>query len=103
MLLRVYRLPLMGLGATAHHTVAERAKQPLLREGFADRAYRFDGTLVPGPNRAVLEDPALIRTQVLRLAGEVDSICLHGDTPGCVAFADLVRKTLRDAGYEVGA
>jgi lactam utilization protein B len=40
---------------------------------------------------------------VLRLAAEVDSICLHGDTPDCLEFAELVVKTLLDAGYGVGA
>ncbi len=43
-----------------------------------------------------------VREQVLRLAPVVDTICLHGDTPGCLEFAELVRKTLADAGYEVG-
>jgi UPF0271 protein len=51
---------------------------------------------------AVLTDPDEIRAQVLELAPKVDSICLHGDTPGCLEFAEMVRKTLEDAGYEVG-
>lgn len=104
LLLRIYKLPLMGLEPTAHRIVAQRANQSLLREGFADRAYRPDGALVartePG---AVLKDPQEIRQQVLRLAPEVDSICLHGDTPNCVEFAELVYSTLTDAGYEVGS
>ena len=44
-----------------------------------------------------------IRDQVLRLAPNVDSICLHGDTPHCLEYAELVFKTLTDAGYGVGA
>lgn len=75
----------------------------MIREGFADRAYEPDGSLrprsLPG---AVLHDPADVAYQVLRLAKTVDSICLHGDTPDALAFAELVTKTLRDAGYEVG-
>lgn len=77
---------------------------PKIREGFADRAYEPDGSLrprsLPG---AVLEDPAEVRAQVLRLAKTVDSICLHGDTPDALEFAELVTKALLDAGYEVGA
>lgn len=77
---------------------------PTIREGFADRAYEADGSLrsrsLPG---AVLTDPAEVAAQTLRLASEVDSICLHGDTPDALAFAELVWKTLFDAGYEVGA
>jgi UPF0271 protein len=104
MLLRVHRLPLLGLTGTAHEELARRAAVPFLREGFADRAYRPDGTLVPREEAgAVLTDPGAIRAQVVRLAERVDSICLHGDTPGCVAFAQMVRRTLEDAGYEVGA
>lgn len=99
-----FQLPLMALPGTLLAHVATAARVPLMREGFADRAYRADGRLVPRSEPgAVLEDPAAIREQVLRLADQVDSICLHGDTPGCVAFAELVFKTLVDAGYEVRA
>ena len=102
MLLRLYKLPLMGLQRTAHEAVARRSGQRLIREGFADRAYRDDGTLVPRSEPgAVLSDPRLVAEQVLRLAPFVDSICLHGDTPDCVDFAKLTRKTLASAGYEV--
>jgi UPF0271 protein len=104
MMLRVHRLPLMGLERTAHRQAAERAGQPLFREGFADRAYTSEGTLVPRTEPgAVYHDPAVIREQVLRLAPEVDSICLHGDTPNCVEFAELVYQTLVDSGYGIGS
>jgi UPF0271 protein len=104
MMLRINRLALMGLPGTAHEEVANRAEVLLIREGFADRAYREDGTLVPRSEPgAVLADPAEVKSQVLRLAPLVDSICLHGDTPDALEFAELVTKTLRDAGYEVSA
>lgn len=75
----------------------------VISEGFADRRYSLEGTLVPrAESGAILEDPEEIRRQVIEIAPKVDSICLHGDTPGCLEFAGLVRKTLRDAGYEVG-
>lgn len=103
MLLKIFRLPLMGLEPTAHAEVARRSGQDLYREGFADRAYQEDGTLVPRSERgAVLGDPAAIDAQVRALAPNVDSICLHGDTPGCVEFAEMVYRALVDAGYEVG-
>lgn len=104
MLLRIHRLPLLGLGTTAHRPIANRARQSFLSEGFADRRYTAHGTLLPRSEPgAVIRDPAEIREQVLRLATEVDSICLHGDTPDCLEFAELVVKTLSDAGYGVGA
>jgi len=103
MLLRIHKLPLMGLEATAHRVIAGRARQQLLREGFGDRAYTDRGTLVPRsePN-AVFHNADAVREQVLRLAPVVDSICLHGDTPDCLEFAELVYRTLVDSGYGVG-
>jgi UPF0271 protein len=76
---------------------------PCISEGFADRGYARDGTLLdrsePG---AVLNHPEQIREQVLRLARTVDSICIHGDTPDCLSIAELVYRSLENAGYEVG-
>jgi UPF0271 protein len=104
MMLRVHRLPLMGLESTAHKQAAERAGQPLIREGFADRAYTPEGTLVPRSEAgALFHQPDEIRRQVLELAPSVDSLCLHGDTPNCVEFAELVYKTLIDSGYSIAA
>lgn len=103
LLLRMHRLPLMGLGATAHREIAARASMSLVKEGFGDRRYTDEGTLVPRDEPgAVLSDLTAIREQVLRLAPEVDSICLHGDTPSCLEFAETVFRTLTDAGYGVG-
>jgi 5-oxoprolinase (ATP-hydrolysing) subunit A len=103
MLLRVHRVSLMGLPLTAHEIIAQRAGKPFIREGFADRAYEESGTLVPRDQPgAVLTDPAAIKAQVLKLAPHVDSICLHGDTPKCLEFAELVHRSLVDAGYRVG-
>lgn len=104
MLLRVHRLPLLGLAVTAHAEAAKRAKQPLIREGFGDRRLREDGTLMPRSEPgAVIEDLETVRDRVLAIAPFVDSICLHGDTPHCLEFAEMVRKSLQDAGYEVSA
>ena len=104
MALRISKMPLMGLRGTMHEPIAERSGVPFIREGFADRAYREDGTLVPRAELgAVLSDPDVVRRQVIRLANDIDSICLHGDTPDCVEFAELIYATLLDAGFEVRA
>ena len=103
MLLRVYKIPLMGLDRTAHAEIARRASKGFHREGFADRLYRDDGTLMPRSHpAAVFKDPDRVAAQALRLAPRVDSICLHGDGPDALPFAERVRKTLEDAGYEIG-
>jgi UPF0271 protein len=86
-------------------------------EGFCDRAYRPDGGLV---NRAeagaVLTDPGAAAAQALTLARGavvaadgsvltlwVDTLCIHGDSPGAVAIATAVRTAMADVGIKVMA
>ncbi|MFB9234774.1 LamB/YcsF family protein [Plantactinospora siamensis] len=85
-------------------------------EGFADRGYRADGTLLPrtAPG-ALVADPAEAADRAVRMARDgtvtaadgtvvpaaVESICLHGDTPGAVDLARRVRDALADAGLPV--
>jgi len=93
----------MLLPGTRFGTAMRQIFIPVIKEGFADRRYLPEGTLVPRSEPgAVLEDADQIKKQVLRIAPKVDSICLHGDTPHCLEFAEMVYKTLKDAGYEVG-
>lgn len=105
------KLMLDGALAAAHVPVmllagcplAESSKPGVIEEGFADRGYASSGALLPrSAPGAVLSDREELQRQVLRLAPVVDSICIHGDTPGCVEFAELVYGTLETAGYEVG-
>ena len=77
-----------------------------------------EGTLVPrGHDGAVVTDPEAVVERSVGLArdGVVDShsgtrvevrarsLCLHGDTPGAVALARLVRNRLRESGIRVEA
>lgn len=97
-------LPLMGFPGTLHSSSAKAAGVRFWREGFADRRYGPDGRLVPrSQTDAMLSDESEIREQVLRLADEVDSICLHGDGDHCIEIAKLARATLEEAGWTVGA
>ena len=71
------------------------------REGFADRGYRADGSLVPRSEPgALIADPEAAAGQALDLArsGAVDTLCVHGDTKGAVAIAARVREALVAAG-----
>lgn len=70
---------------------------PYAREGFADRGRRADGSLVPrGEPGALVTDPAAAAAQALALArsGEIDTLCVHADTPGSLAIARAVRAAL---------
>lgn len=76
----------------------------IVAEGFCDRSYREDGSLVPrGEPGAVLGDADAIVQQALKLvgSGSIESLCLHGDTPGAGSLARAVRKGLERAGIRV--
>jgi UPF0271 protein len=82
-------------------------------EGFADRGYQPAGTLVPRSSPgALVTSPDEVAERALRMATAsevvaldgtvlhlpVESICLHGDTPGAVDLARNVRAALTSAG-----
>lgn len=98
-------LPLMGLPGSISLKIAETHGITVWREGFADRGYSADGTLIartePG---ALLEHPAAVAHQARRLlhAG-VDSVCVHSDTPGALELARTVRTALEAEGATVQA
>lgn len=95
-------LVLLGLADSELTAAAMRAGIASAREGFADRAYRADGTLVPRTERgALLTEPGAAADQAERLAPNVDSICVHSDTPGAVSIVRAVRARLVEAGYTI--
>lgn len=87
--------------------MAPRSGVLIWEEGFADRAYRADGTLVPRGEpgailtgrRAVLEQVRRLREAgevrsitgaIVRLSGRVRTVCVHSDTPGAVKLARAI-------------
>lgn len=66
------------------------------REGFADRAMRQDGTLVPrSAPGALITDPSRAAAQALRLVRDgCETICVHADTAGALEVARAVRAAL---------
>jgi len=109
-------LPLLGLPGSAVLRHAERAGLRAVREAFADRAYTAAGTLLPRREPgSVLHDPAQVAGRVVRMVADgevvaadgtvvpldVESVCLHGDTPGAVATARAVREALAGRGVAV--
>lgn len=82
-------------GALERATVA--AGVCFQREAFADRGIREDGSLVPrGEPGALVVDPtvAAARARELAARGDVDTLCIHGDTDGALAIARAVREAL---------
>lgn len=76
------------------------------REGFADRRYTPDGTLVPraAPDAVLLEaDQAAAQALRLVKEGGCDTLCVHGDTPGALVLAWAVREALFGGGVRVAA
>ena len=83
-------------------------------EGFPDRQYNPDGTLVSRKNaNAVLESPEEVAVHAVALARagiyfagphvHVETLCLHGDNVHAVQNAKLVREALSKNGFEVKA
>jgi UPF0271 protein len=100
--------PLLDAGGAAGLRVAA--------EGFADRAYEPDGSLTPRARPgAVIHDADAVVARALRMvrdgvvlttAGEeiglaVETICVHGDTPGAAELTRRIRAGLKDAGVAV--
>jgi 5-oxoprolinase (ATP-hydrolysing) subunit A len=99
-------LPVLGLPKTILQRRAIEANIPYISEGFADRRYRPDGSLVPRSEaNAVIADPREALEQVEWLIGKhnVHTLCVHGDTPGALEFVRAIRGYLEDRGHELKA
>lgn len=102
-------------GATADLADAHGVR--LYAEGFADRRYAADGTLVSrSAAGAILDDPREVAEQAVALAmsrslpltpavwpRDIRSICLHGDAPHALARAACVRDSLCAAGVGISS
>jgi UPF0271 protein len=100
--------PLIDAGVAAGLRVAA--------EGFADRAYESDGSLTPRSRPgAVIHDPAVVVDRAVRMVRDgvvltptgqaiplkVDTLCVHGDTPGAAELVKRIRAALEAAGIQV--
>ena len=85
-------------------------------EGFADRSYEPDGSLTPRSRPgAVIHDVEAVVARAVRMVAEgvvltadrrpialqVQTICVHGDTPGAARLAARIGDALRAAGAAV--
>ena len=78
-------LTLVGLPGSALLAAGHEAGLKTAAEGFCDRAYEPDGSLRSRTLKgALISDPVRCANQALDLAssGRVQTLCIHGDTPG---------------------
>ncbi|MFY9315242.1 MAG: 5-oxoprolinase subunit PxpA [Burkholderiales bacterium] len=106
------------LSNSKNQEIAKRSGVRVAGEVFADRGYSDDGTLAPRDRPGgMIEDPQASVQQVLgmieggyvtslggkRVAVSADTLCLHGDQPGAVTFAQTLRKVFKEKGIAVAA
>jgi UPF0271 protein len=106
-------LILVALPGSGLERAGRNAGLKVAREGFCDRAYNPDGSLVDRRQPGALHTDARVAAeQAHRMVTEhklrcldgtvidveVDTLCCHGDNPHAVAFAREVRRLLEDAG-----
>jgi 5-oxoprolinase (ATP-hydrolysing) subunit A len=108
---------LMTMAMTKYDAEARKTKARVAAEGFADRVYADDGQLVSRKlgKDALVSDPAKAAEQAVRMVMEqkvktitgktipakVDTICIHGDSPGADKIVAAVREGLVKAGATV--
>jgi 5-oxoprolinase (ATP-hydrolysing) subunit A len=99
------KLIIVGLAGSELVREAEAVGLQAAREGFPDRAYLPDGSLMPRTQPgAVISEPAAIAENAVRLVKQgvitnneimqIDTLCLHGDHPEAANNAREVRKAL---------
>jgi UPF0271 protein len=111
-------LVLFGLANSELVRAAAAAGIATAAEAFADRGYTASGELAPrGVSGGVISDvdavlaravgmvvgQSVVAVDGARVALTVDTICVHGDTPGAAELARRLRAALEQAGVSVRA
>jgi len=106
------------LSRSKNYEIAKAAGVAVCGEVFADRGYSDDGTLAPrdqpggmitDADKSVAQALAMIEQgYVTSLSGKrvpvaAETLCLHGDQPGAVRFAQALRKAFAERGISVAA
>jgi UPF0271 protein len=109
-------LILVALAGSLCAQMAAAAGLRVAREAFPDRAYLSNGQLAPRKMAgAVIHDPEAVKARVLKavLTGkmmsidekeitlEMDTLCIHGDTPGAWRLAKIIHESLESAGVRI--
>jgi UPF0271 protein len=105
-------LILVGLAGSGLIEAGEEVGLKVANEGFPDRNYNHDGTLVSRKqDNAIISFPEEVAAHAVKLAQEgidfggrlvqVETLCLHGDHPHASQNARLLRKALETSGIKV--
>ncbi len=104
---------LAGAEAPLMERIGRETGLRIVFEAFPDRAYTPQGRLasrrLPG---AVIQDPAVAAARALAMARdgrvvatdgsvlelEINTLCVHGDSPAALALVCQIRRTLEEAG-----
>jgi UPF0271 protein len=110
-----FRVPVFGLSNTLHEEIYTARGLDFRAEFFADLDYDADGSLLVTRHHDAV-DPDEAAARVVRAVSEglvrtvagtdapvrAATICVHSDTPGCVAIAQAVKSAL-EAHQRAGA
>jgi UPF0271 protein len=100
----VFELAVMGLPGSVLELKTKHAALRFIPEGFADRRYQPDGSLVPRSRPdAMIEtaEEAVVQAKWHIRERGVVTICVHGDNEQAVAFVKRLREGLTDQGIEI--
>ncbi len=107
---------LMGLAGSVMEGLAKRRSIPFVAEGFSDRRYHYKGNLISRHHpkalirrkeeawdqfRRMVKDHEVISNNGKKLPVHVDSICIHGDSPGALEFVKYIREQSVKCNIEV--
>ncbi len=109
-------LVLIGLAGSYLISAGKQAGLTVANEAFADRTYQSDGTITPRrlTNAHITEaEEAANRSLRMVQAGRVqcedgselvvqaDTLCIHGDNPHAILFAQTIRQKLVSEGIKI--
>ena len=110
------KLVLFGLAGSEMLRAAEKLGLRAAGEVFADRSYQDDGSLTPRTQAGAMivdEEAAVLQVRRMVTQGLVrsvrgndvpvraETVCIHGDQPGALAFVKRLRAELERAGVQV--
>jgi UPF0271 protein len=98
----VFGLAVMGLPGSRLETLSA-ARCPFIAEGFADRRYRSDGSLVPRsePDAYVQEPVEAVHQAIALIQRGLRTLCVHGDNPKALEFVRELRAALAYQGITI--